>query len=155
MTETTTLWLLGILVTALLLLVGSIYLTVKKAQEDTDIRLETHRVETRDALLLANEKREALRKELSENLRDAEADAEKTHASQWIEINKLKEQYNGIYAQHGQWCVKHEDAIGRLNELISVQESKIKGQGDFFNQRVVEFNKTVLSVLNKIKNLKS
>ena len=36
----------------------------------------------------------------------------------------------------------------------SLVEKSIKGQGDFFNQRVVEFNRTVLSVMNKIKNLK-
>ena len=70
---------------------------------------------------------------------------------QWVEINRLKDLYGGINSQHHTWCQKHEDAMRRLGELINLQDSKIKGQGDFFNQRIIEFNKTVLGIFTKLK----
>ena len=162
--DPTILALLGILVAILTALVGAIYLTVRKDQKETDDRVEVQRVESdrrheknaeaiTAALKETNDNHESLRKELMDEIKSAVDDREKTNREQWVEINLLKDRYHGINTQHLQWCQKHEDQLNALGEKVHLYDSKLKGQGDFFNQRTEEIKKKLSGMQQKITGI--
>jgi len=129
-TDPAVLWILGVLVTLLTLLVAAIYAAVVKAIDKTDATEKQHNTEITTAL---------------QNTKD---DAAEIYRDLWAEINLLKDRYHGINTQHLQWCQKHEDQLKVFEHKFQSMESKLKGQGDFFNKRVEE----IKVLFNKINN---
>jgi hypothetical protein len=131
--ETLLLSLLGISVTISMALIPAIYLNIKKNQELTDIRVETQRIENKREL-----------ENVNKGISDLGDDFN-------IDIKELKEKYHGIHTTHVQICQKHEDHMKAIDEKMNTFDSKIKGQGDFFNQRVEEFKIIVRQIEKLIK----
>ena len=134
--EPTVLYILSVLVTVLILLVGAIYMTVRKAQEKSDDRQEKLRVETSDALKRATDSHDALRKERVEALEQlrreriaaldrAEQKEDEIHRELWREINGLKDKYGNLDKQHSGWCQKHEDQLNALKKEDDWAAAKI------------------------------
>ena len=134
--EPTVLYILSVLVTVLILLVGAIYMTVRKAQEKSDDRQEKLRIETADALKRATDSHDALRKERVEALEQlrreriaaldrAEQKEDEVHRELWRAVNDLKDGFNRIDKQHSGWCQKHEDQIEALKREDAWAATKI------------------------------
>ena len=113
------LWVLGTLVSILILLVGALFTMVRSEQKTSNARQETNRIEVSEALKIASAGHESLRKELTQALESAKKDAAETHREQWAEINKLKD--NRLL------CQKHEDSInGSEKDIKEIEESMYK-----------------------------
>jgi len=111
-------WILGSLISVLIILIGAIYKTMLNAQNKLEEAHETNRIEVAASLQKANEGHEQLRKERVDALEKAKDDAADTHREMWTVIRDLEHKYNFINTQHQTWYQKHEDCMGNLKDDI-------------------------------------
>lgn len=153
-TDPAVLTILGILVTALIGLVGAIYATVLRWQTNAERKLR----DTDKAIEKVNSDREALRVEMSNALEKAKDDAEETHERIFAELKWLIGQFNQINTQHLTWCQKHEDAIDFLKEeqkRVTVKVYNDAGELTSLKLKMEKTESKITDFKNRIEKLEA